>query len=866
MSNRMNFSPTERTHLLLAGALLLAGCADTRSTTSTSSSMADGSPPDSTLQTVGQTGRQADPEGRRMPLDRDVSLLKSPTPPVDVSARSSEAFARRILRDSTTTSVPNVEQKVDSLLTEMTLAEKVGQMTQLTLSMVSKEAHQDNPSAIQDHELSPEKLRNVIVKHHVGSILNVTGQAFSVEHWAEVIRQIQRVATEETRLGIPVLYGIDAVHGANYTREAVLFPQNQGLAATWNPALAREAAAITARDVRASGIPWNFAPVLDLGREPRWPRLYETLGEDVHLATVMGLGLLRGYQGTDVSNSSRVAATLKHYVGYSAPETGRDRTPARIPETELREQHLKPFQAAIEAGAESIMINSGEVNGVPVHASSYLLQDVLRDELGFEGVAVSDWLDIKKLVTVHHVAKNERQATKMAVMAGVDMSMVPTDLSFYDHLLSLVRDGEVPESRINEAVRRILRLKFEVGLFEDPLRGLEQAEQVGRTRDRRVSLQAARESVTLLRNRETEGGDPLLPLADSQDVLVTGPTAHSMQSMHNGWSYTWQGGGAAQTMFPDGRPTLMEAVRERVGENRMTYVLGATLTAPEGMDEAVAAARQADVAVVALGEGAYAETPGNLDDMALPDAQRTLLRRIAETGTPVVLVLIQGRPRLLKETADMPDAVLTAYNPGPEGGQALMEVLYGAVNPSGHLPYTYPRTSVGMASYDHKYSVNQDRQGGMNGFNPLFEFGHGLSYTQFTYSNLTVGRDSVTTSTLQNGGQVEVEVTVTNTGDRRGKDVVQLYLSDLVASVTPPVKELTRFAKVDLAPGERTRLSFSLRTDDFSFIGRDGEPVVEPGTFRVRVQDLSTSVDLVGDRFLAEELSRPLGDPASSRE
>ena len=820
--------------------------------------MTDPSTPDTTTETtVGQTGQQADPEGRRMPLDREVSLLNSPQPPVEEAGRSSAVVAQNIVRDSATTGVANVEQKVDSLLREMTLEEKVGQMTQLTLSTVSKEAHQDNPAAIRDHELDPEKLRAVVVEHHVGSILNVAGQAFSVEHWAEVMRQVQRTATEETRLGIPVLYGIDAVHGANYTREAVLFPQNQGLAATWNPALAQETAKITARDVRASGVPWNFAPVLDIGREPRWPRLYETLGEDTHLATVMGLGLLRGYQGTDVSDPARVAGTLKHFIGYSAPENGLDRTPAQIPEIELREQHLTPFRAAIEAGAKSIMINSGEVNGVPAHASAHLLQDVLRDELGFEGVAVSDWLDVKKLVNVHHVAETEREATKMAVMAGMDMSMVPTDLSFYDHLLSLVRDGEVPESRINEAVRRILRLKFETGLFQDPLRGLEKSEQVGSLRDRRVSLQAARESVTLLRNRSAPRGASLLPLSDEQDVLVTGPTAHSMQSMHNGWSYTWQGGGAAQKMFPDERPTLMEAVREKVGEERTTYVPGATLTDPERMDEAVAAAREADVAVVALGEGAYAETPGNLNHMALPRAQRTLLRRIADTGTPVVLVLIQGRPRLLKETADLPDAVLSAYNPGPEGGQALMEVLYGDVNPSGHLPYTYPRSSVGLRTYDRTYSENQDREGGMSGFDPLFAFGDGLSYTRFAYSDLTVRRDSVPTADLRRGEAVEVAVTVTNAGERAGKDVVQLYLSDLVASVTPSVKELVRFAKVDLAPGESTRLSFALTADDLSLIGRDGAPVVEPGAFRLQVEDLRAPLHVVGDAFVTDLESPP---------
>jgi len=725
----------------------------------------------------------------------------------------------------------------------------VGQMTQLTLATVSKEAHEDSPSAIRNHEIDPEKLREVVVEHHVGSILNVAGQAFTTDHWADVMRSIQQVAVEETRLGIPVLYGIDAVHGANYTREAVLFPQNIGLAATWNPALAEETAAITARDVRASGIPWNFAPVLDMGREPRWPRFYETLGEDTHLATVLGLGLLRGYQGTDVSDSDRVAATLKHFVGYSDPDTGLDRTPARIPETEMREQFLKPFAAAVESGAASIMVNSGEVNGVPAHASSYLLKDVLREELGFEGVAVSDWLDIKKLVNVHHVAATEREATKMAVMAGVDMSMVPSELSFYDHLVSLVEDGEVPASRIDEAVRRILRLKIETGLLDEPLRGLEKADRVGSTADRRVSLQAARESVTLLRNRDTDAGAPTLPLDDDLDVLVTGPTAHSMQSMHNGWTYTWQGGGAAQKMFPEDRPTLMEAIREHAGAERTAYVPGATLSEPERMDEAVARARESDVAVVALGEGAYTETPGNVRDLKLPAAQRTLLRRVADTGTPVVLVLIQGRPRLLDDTADLADGILTAYNPGPEGGQAIMEVIYGRVNPSGHLPFTYPRDPVGFTTYDRKYSENQDREGGMNGFDPLFEFGDGLSYTRFGYSDLTVSRDTMRAERLEDGETVDVGVTITNSGDRRGKDVVQVYLRDLVASVTPPVKELVRFAKVDLAPGESTRLSFELHAEDFSLIGRDGRPVVEPGAFRLEVKDRSVPIQLTGRAF-----------------
>jgi beta-glucosidase len=402
----------------------------------------------------------------------------------------------------------------------MTLEEKVGQMTQLEIGMVTSGEHPET--------IDPAKLEQAVQDYHVGSILNVGAGAYSLDHWHDIVGAIQDEA-QKTRLQIPVLYGIDAVHGANYTQEAVLFPQALGMAATWNPRLVQEASAITARDVRASGIPWNFSPVLDVGREPVWPRLYETSGEDPYLARVMGLAAVRGYQGSDPSAPNRAAATLKHYVGYSGPDTGMDRTPARLTEAELREKFLPPFRAAIEAGALSVMVNSGEVNGVPAHASEYLLTDLLRTELGFEGLVVSDWRDIKKLVDLHHTAANEREATKQAVVAGVDMSMVPSDYSFYNHLLDLVRDGAVPEDRIDEAVRRILSVKMALGLFETLMAGTDRADEVGSTADRQVSLAAARASITLLRN-----DDDLLPLSGDEQVLVTGPTGHSMKSLHNG--------------------------------------------------------------------------------------------------------------------------------------------------------------------------------------------------------------------------------------------------------------------------------------------------------------------------------------------
>jgi len=831
--------------LLFPLAVLLAvvaGCAQTQPQTEPS---ADATEPPPSSNALSQTGERAAEDGATMPLDRSVALLDVGTDPLMADAASSQSVIDQIVADSTGSRVDNLDARVDSLLALMTLEEKVGQMMQLELGMVANRDSFPQP-------IAPEQLGRIVRDYHVGSILNVVDAAFTLNHWHEIITAIQDEAAQ-TRLGIPVLYGIDAVHGANYTREAVLFPQNQALAATWNTALAEEAGAITARDVRASGIPWNFAPVLDVGREPRWPRLYETLGEDAYLTTAMGLALIRGMQGDDLSAPDHVATTMKHFIGYSGSESGRDRTPARLSQAELREHYLPPFRAAVEAGAASVMANSGEVNGVPVHASRYLLTDVLRKELGFEGLIVTDWLDIKKLISLHSIAANEREATKMAIEAGIDMSMVPSDVSFFEHLTALVQDGEIPESRIDASVRRILRLKFALGLFEDPLAGLSLVDEVGSERDRRVALQAARESVTLLRN--TNG---LLPLSADQRVLVTGPTAHSMQSLNNGWTYTWQGGGKAQEFFHAGRPTLMEAVRERVGSNRMTYMPGATLTQPNRIAEAVAAAQNADVAIVALGEGAYAENAGNLTrSLMLPEAQRTLLREIIATGTPVVLVLIQGRPRTLGDAHEGAGAIITAYNPGTEGGQALAEVLYGDVNPSGHLPYTYPRRPTGYALYDHKTSERLAADFGQGGADPLFPFGHGGSYTTFAYSNLTVSDSLLPTEALQDGGTVDVRVTVANTGARSGKDVVQLYLRDEVASVTPAVRKLKRFAKVDLAPGEEQTLTFTLTRDDFSFIGRDEASVIEPGRFRLQVDTIDTILTLTG---------RPLGTASSPQQ
>jgi beta-glucosidase len=713
----------------------------------------------------------------------------------------------------------DIARKVEDLLAKMTLEEKVGQMTQLEIGMVTT-------GKDQEIKIDPAKLEKAVGKYGVGSILNVADQALPVERWHDIIRQIQTAAAR-TRLRIPVVYGIDTIHGANYVRGSTLFPQPLAMAATWNPELMRRASEVAAAETRAAGIPWTFSPVLDLGRQPLWPRLYETFGEDPYLAQVMGVATVRGYEGEDISSPSHVAACLKHYMGYSYPLSGRDRTPAWIPEIYLREYFLPTFRAAVEAGARTLMVNSGEVNGVPVHASRRILTDMLRGELGFKGVAVSDWEDIKKLVTIHRVAADEKEATRLSVMAGIDMSMVPSDYSFADNLVALVKENSVPQSRIDEAVRRILTLKFELGLFERPLPDETQKAKIGTPASRQLSLDAAREVLTLLKNT-----DNLLPLDKNKKILVTGPAADSLVSLNNGWTYMWQGTNAA--LYPNDRPTILAAVRDKAGERNVTYVPGSTLDKEIDINAAVEAAKSADVAIVCVGEGAYAETPGNISDLTLDEAQLKLASAIINAGKPVVLVLAEGRPRIISRIADGAGAILMAYNPGNEGGRAVADVLFGDYNPGGKLPFTYPRYSNALLTYDHKTFETLDTSFGLTAFNPQFAFGHGLSYTTFEYADLRLSA-----KTIGERDTLSVNVTVANAGRRAGDEVVQLYVRDLVASVTPPDRRLKRFAKIHLEPGQSRTLSFELTRDDLAFTGQDNRPVVEPGDFDVLVGGLT---------------------------
>jgi beta-glucosidase len=714
----------------------------------------------------------------------------------------------------------NIDQKVDSVMQKMSLTDKVGEMTQLAIDVVLEGG--PNP------KIDEEKLKNILMENRVGSILNVSGHAYTLEEWHTIIRQIQEMAVNDKPTGIPVLYGIDSIHGANYTMGSTLFPQQIGLAATWNTDLVQEGARISAYETRASWIPWTFSPVLGIGKDPRWPRFWETFGEDVHLTTELGVAMTQGFEGEDVSDPYRVASTAKHFLGYSLPKSGHDRTAAWIPERQLREQVLPSFEAAIDAGAHTVMINSGEINGVPVHASKELLTDMLRDELGFEGLAVTDWQDIIYLQSRHHITKDYKESIKVAINAGVDMSMVPMDTDFPKLLKELVEENEVPMSRIDESVRRILSVKFKLGLFDDPFNEDTDYSKFASEEFTEAAYQSAVESITLLKNE-----NDILPLSKDQKILVTGPTADSLTYLNGGWSRTWQGADA-QYDTP-GKKTIVQAIQDKIGEENVSFVEGSSIDQSVNIQEAVDAAQNSDVAIISIGESTYTETPGDITSLELPEAQQMLVEAIAEIGTPIVLVLVEGRPRIIHETEPMADGILMAYLPGQEGGRATADILFGDQNPSGELPFTYPRDVNDIVSYDHNYT---DEIGPL-GFNPQYEFGHGLSYTEFEYANL-----QVSDSTFSSNDKLEISVEVTNTGDRAGKEIVQLYVSDLVASITPPVKRVRGFEKVDLEAGESTTVTFAISAEDLAFVGKDNTLITESGDFKIRVGDLEQTITL----------------------
>ena len=715
---------------------------------------------------------------------------------------------------------PSIDrQKAEVLLKQMTLDEKIGQMTQVTLGVVA---------APEDGVLNPAALAKAILDYKVGSILNVTNHALTVEQWHTVLTQIQDEA-KKTRLKIPVIYGLDGIHGQTYTLDATLFPQNIGMAATRNVALAAAVTKVAARELRASGVRWNFAPVLDCGRQPLWSRFPETYGEDVFIGKTMGSAVIKAYEEDGLRNPTAVASCMKHFLGYSASRTGKDRTPIYLPEIEMREYYLPQFRAAVQAGSSTIMINSGEINGTPVHASKYLLTDVLRKELGFQGVIVTDWEDVIRLHTRHNVAPTPLDAVAMAVNAGVDMSMVPMDFSFFDLLKQAVQQGKVPLSRIDDAVKRILLLKYKLGLFEQPYPEEAATANFGKPEYQTLALQAAREAMTLLQNQEG-----LLPLARNSRILVAGPSAQSISALNGCWSYNWQG--KQEQWYPKDSKTILQALTDKLGAANVSTTTTRGFDSPDNYDtiKLKAAAASVDAIILCLGENAYAESPGNISDLALPDEQLALAKAAAATGKPVILVLTEGRPRLISGIAPSMKGILLAYWSGKKTAEAISDVLLGDYNPDGKLPFSYPRSMGEMVLYDRKPTeeireiFNSDMT--MNGYNPLFPFGWGLSYSRFEYRDLQLSADK-----LGAAQSLTVHITVTNTGSLDGKHTVELYTHEQYASITPNMRRLRAFKKIFLKAGESQTVDFTLTRNDLAFVNAQMKTVTEPGAFDIMI-------------------------------
>ena len=711
-------------------------------------------------------------------------------------------------------------QKVETLVNRMTLDEKIGQMTQVTLGVVS---------TAQDGVMDTARLAAAVEKYKVGSILNVTNHALTVDQWRHVITQIQDDAAK-TRLKIPVIYGLDGIHGQTYTLDATLFPQNIAMAATRDPELIAAISKVAAKELRASGVRWNFAPVLDCGRQPLWSRFPETYGEDVYIGTTLGTAAIKAYEEDGLKTSTAVASCMKHYLGYSASRSGKDRTPVYMPEIEMREYYLPQFQAAVKAGASTLMVNSSEINGTPVHASKYLLTDVLRKELGFKGVIVTDWEDIVRLHTRHDVAATPRAAVAMAINAGIDMSMVPNDFSFYDLLKEAVQKGEVPISRIDDAVRRILTLKEKLGLFDNPYPEDAAAANFGRPEYQTLALRAAHEAITLLKN---DGNT--LPLNHGTKILVAGPAARSITALNGCWSYTWQGND--ERWYPAGSKTILDALSDKFGSDNITTTTERNFSSPANYDTAAlkTAAANAGVIVLCLGENAYAESPGNIRDLALPDEQLALARTAAATGKPVILVLTEGRPRFITSIAPMMKGILMAYWSGRKTAEAISDILAGDYNPDGRLPFSYPKSMGEIVMYDRKPTedvrevFNDDRGAG---YDPLYPFGWGLSYTQFEYGDL-----KLSSNTLNASGKITVTLTVKNTGGRDGKHTVELYTHQHYASITPFMRRLRAFKKIMLKAGESQTVTFTLDKNDLAFVNAELHTVTEPGDFDVMIGD-----------------------------
>jgi len=715
------------------------------------------------------------------------------------------------------------EVKIKELLKKMTLEEKVGQMTQITLSVFSNRKNEQSELV-----LNLNKLREGIVKYHIGSILNTGGAANSLKKWIEIITTIQNIALKETRLKIPILYGIDAIHGANYLKEATIFPQAIALAASRNKELVRKVAEITGYETKGSGIPWNFNPVLGIGKQPLWSRFFETYGEDVYLTSELGSDYIKGLEDNQIDPKASILACMKHYMGYSFPLNGKDRTPAWIPERQLREIFLPPFTKAVKSGALTVMVNSSEINGIPTHSNYHVLTEILKGELKFKGFVVSDWEDIKRLYDRDRVADSPKDAVRMAVMAGVDMSMVPKDYSFYKYLLELVKEDKVPMSRINDAVTRILRAKFASGIFANPYPDKSLTNRVGSSEFDNVNLQVAEESIVLLKNE-----NEVLPLEKGSKILVTGPTSNLRSVLNGGWTYTWQGNN--ENLYPKEKETILEAIQNKFGKNNVDYGEGINFDKDINSGEIVKKAKESDAIILCLGEPTYCETPGNIDNLKLAELQLNFANKLAETGKPIILILTEGRPRVFHRIAEKMSGIVLTMLPGMEGGKALGNILSGDYNPNGKLPFTYPNSVNGFTTYDYKPLENFDN----NKFDCEYPFGFGLSYTTFSYSNMKLSKNEIKANE-----SLTISVDVKNTGSREGKISVELYITDLYGSVSRPNKQLKGFKKISLEPNETKTVEFNLPSSELSFIGRKNKRILEPGKFEVKIDKLTNEFSL----------------------
>ena len=745
---------------------------------------------------------------------------------------------------------PKIEAQVEQTLKKLTLEEKIGQMMELVTDLFGAN-DKNGVFYIDEH-----KTDSILSRYKIGSILNAPNTcAPTAKQWEKYIEQIQKISMK--RIGIPCVFGLDQNHGSTYTQDGTLFPQNINVAATFNREIARHSAEATAYETRAVSVPWTYSPTVDLGRDARWPRIWENFGEDCYLSSEMGKAMVYGFQGEDPNNIDQyhIATSLKHFMGYGVPWTGKDRTPAYISPANLREKHFAPFLAGLQAGALTVMVNSASVNGMPMHANKEILTGWLKEETGWDGVLITDWADINNLYTREMVAKDKKDALRIAINAGIDMIMEPYSCDACGYLIELVKEGKIPMSRIDDACRRVLRMKYRLDLFKNPTQKLKNYPKFGGEEFAKLALEGATESMVLLKN---EGN--ILPLQHGKKILLTGPNANQMRCLDGGWSYTWQGHRTDE--FASKYNTIYEAFCNEYGKENVILNQGVTYNEKGKYWEenepqilgAVAAAKDADVIVACIGENSYTETPGNLTDLWLSENQRNLVKALAQTGKPVILVLNEGRPRLIADIEPLAQGIIDILIPGNMGGDALVNLVSGKSNFSGKMPYTYPKEINSLANYDFKKSEEVGTMEGAYDYNAKITqqwgFGYGLSYTSYQYSNLKVSK-----SDFRHGDIIKVSVDVKNTGKVAGKESILLFSSDLVASMVPDGRRLRAFDKVELQPGETKTVTFELKADDLAFVGWDGKWRLEEGDFKLMIADQTASVHCA-DTYLWQTANR----------